>query len=215
MNLGVSGYSTDQELILFEEVGARLKPSVVVLIMCDNDFEGNTQDFAYRAYYKPRFEWDGQRLTPRNVPVPELTRSERVRLWLARRSNTWKLLKRATARWPAAEALFDVARSRPSRPDVELTAALLAALRARVEDVGASLVVVNSGHPREDTPLFHRLRVLMRRDGVRFLGLEAAFSEARAIRPSANWDFGSDPHWNVDAHALAAERIAAFLGPRP
>jgi hypothetical protein len=40
-NLGVSGYSTDQELLLFRSLGPEIDPDLVLLMLVRNDFEGN------------------------------------------------------------------------------------------------------------------------------------------------------------------------------
>jgi hypothetical protein len=213
VNLGVSGYSTDQELLLFESLGASLQPSVVLLVMCDNDFTGNTQDFVYHAYYKPRFDMSPAGLIRHNQPVPRLSPSEEARLWLGRHSNTWKLLRRATASFETFEP-FAVARSGPARPDVELAFRLVATLRHRAQEAGASFAVFNTGHRGEQTKLFHALRVHLRREGLTFLGLEDALSRARGERPNGLWDFGQNTHWNVDAHRVAAEVVHGFLVAR-
>jgi len=213
VNMGVSGYSTDQEYLLFESLGASFGATLVVLVMCDNDFEGNTQDFVYRAYYKPRFDLDTGGLVRRNLPVPRLSAPEEARLWLGRHSNAWKLLRRATAGLEAFD-IFEVARPRAGRPDVELAFQLIAALRRRLQEAGASLAVFNTGHRGERTGLFQALRVHLRREGVTFLGLEDALARARAERPEGRWDFGGNTHWNVDSHRVAAEVVHTFLVTR-
>jgi hypothetical protein len=213
INMGVSGYSTDQEYLLFEDVGAGLGPDLVLLFGVDNDFEGNARNFMYQAYYKPYFlaEADG-RLVLRNVPVPALDRSQRARLWLGRRSNLWNAF-RATG-WTSDR--FQVAASLETTDDqIGLMHALLALFRRRVEDAGARFVVFNTGHRGERTPLFQALRPRLRRDGFRFLGLEGTLGEARARQPDRHWDFGRDTHWNVDAHRLAAEVVAEYLRQAP
>jgi hypothetical protein len=53
VNMGVPGYSTDREILLLEELGLKLFPDLVVRVVCDNDFDANTEDFAYRRYFKP------------------------------------------------------------------------------------------------------------------------------------------------------------------
>lgn len=202
VNMGVSGYSTDQELLLFEDVGAALGPDLVLLFAVDNDFEGNARDFMYQAYYKPYFApADG--LALRNVPVPPLTRAQQARLWLGRRSNLWNA---ARSRW----APFQVATPMATTDDeLGLMHELLRLFRRRVDAAGATFVLFNTGHRGERTPLFQELRPRLRRDGFRFLGLEGTMGEARAT--SGRWDFGRDTHWNVDAHRLAAQVVAEYL----
>lgn len=41
VNLGVSGYSTDQELLLYEDEGRKYKADLAVIVVAVNDFEGN------------------------------------------------------------------------------------------------------------------------------------------------------------------------------
>lgn len=216
VNMAVSGYSTDQELILFEELGARLAPDVVLLVACDNDFEGNTEGFVYRWYYKPYFERtaDGK-LIRRNTPVPRLSRTERARLWLARHSNVWNAVRsrRPTSRLAVAIVhLFHVRPPLRSGEDpVELMAALTRAIRDHAEAAGARFGLVNTGHRGEHTPLFHALRPYLRRDGISFLGLEGELKRSRQLQPWGYWDFGDDTHWNVDAHRRVAEIVNAYL----
>jgi hypothetical protein len=206
VNMGVSGFSTDQEYLLFEDVGAALAPDLVLLFAVDNDFEGNARDFMYQAYYKPYFlpRPDGT-LALRNVPVPTLSRGQRAKLWLGRRSNVWNGLR-------SASSLFQVAEPAATTGDpLGLMHAVLAQFRRRAEEAGAAFVVFNTGHRGERTPLFQALRPRLRRDGFRFLGLEGTLGEARLREPQRHWDFGRDTHWNVDAHRLAAEVVAEYV----
>jgi GDSL-like lipase/acylhydrolase family protein len=212
VNAGVSGYSTDQEYLLFQELGQPLGASLVVLVMCDNDFAGNVQDFAYGAYYKPYYEPGPEGLGLRNQPVPRRTRGEEARLWLGQRSNAWNALREATRRLTGSEGWLGVARPRVTHADpVAVTAALVLALRDAAAAGGAPLVVFNTGHRGEDTTRFHALRPALRREGVPLLGFEETMALARAENPAGQWDFGHDTHWGVDAHRLAGRVGAAFL----
>jgi len=207
VNLGISGYSTDQQLILFEETGRRLRPDAVLLVMADNDFPGNTQDFVYRAYYKPVFETRAGALVRPAGRVPTLSTSEGARWWLWRHSLLWR---RASALPEPLGRLFLVRSPRTSGDPLAVTLALVMALKESVEDAGATLVVFNTGHRGEETRWHQSLRPLLRERGCLFLGLEETLGRARLERPGA-WDFGRDSHWNVDAHRLVAEIAKAFF----
>lgn len=213
---GVSGYSNDQQLILLEELGPRLAPDLVVLVMCDNDFEGNGESFSYQQYYKPWFELaPAGELRRHHQPVPRLSAAQRARRWLGQRSNLWNLVRTRHSAWPAVQRAIDtlqvdVTHAPGSRP-VELTAALVVAIRDLSERLGAGFLTVNTGRAREELPLFHRLRPLLQRQGVRYGGLEGPLAHGRARHPDWPWDFGGDPHWNVAAHRLAAEVVAEQL----
>lgn len=216
VNAGVSGYSNDQQLILLEELGPQLAPDLVVLVMCDNDFEGNGESFSYQQYYKPWFELGpGRALVRHNVPVPRLGVAQRARLWLGQRSNAWNLLRSRRSDWPPLQQALaalqvDVTHAPGSRP-VELTAALVTAIRDLAERLGAGFLTVNTGRDRESMALFHRLRPLLQRRGVRYGGLEGPLARGRARHPDWPWEFGGDPHWNVAAHRLAAEAVGDQL----
>lgn len=210
VNLGVSGYSTDQEYLLYQELGASLQADLVILVACDNDFDGNLEDFAYLAYYKPYFEVSEGRLVRHNVPVPRLSRYQSAKLWLGRHSNLWNIGR--ASRFQTVSAFFQVARPRRSAQDAgQLMRELLGALKGDVERSGARFVLFNTGHRGEHTPLFQALRVGLRQDGFEFLGLEGTLGEAREKEPARPWDFGRDTHWNVAAHDLAAQVARNYL----
>ncbi|MDP6502035.1 MAG: SGNH/GDSL hydrolase family protein [Planctomycetota bacterium] len=75
LNLGVSGYGTDQELLLLAEYYDQLKPDIVFLIFdlsLDNDTGDNRTNLRYGGYYKPYFvEKEGGSLQVKGVPVPD------------------------------------------------------------------------------------------------------------------------------------------------
>jgi hypothetical protein len=216
INMAVSGYSTDQQLILLEELGLGLSPDLVVLVACDNDFEENVSGFVYHKYYKPYFQLGSEgRLRRRNDPVPQLCRAERVRLWLARRSNLWNAARTRRPSHPWAAGFIQLFAVRPplrsGEDPVRLTARLVRVLRDSSERAGARFCVFNTGHRGERTPLFHRLRPHLRRDRIRFLGLEEELQRARQADPAGRWDFPQDTHWNIDAHRRAAEVVHGYL----
>ena len=71
LNMGVSGYSTDQELLLWKNKGRLWKPDhVIVMLLPIQDLIDNLKEFNYE-YNKPHFQITkegGLQLT--NVPVP-------------------------------------------------------------------------------------------------------------------------------------------------
>jgi hypothetical protein len=72
INAGTGGYSTDQELLLFQQEGKKYRPDLTILLFYDNDVWFNNQPKYWRGH-KPLFQLgdDGSlRLT--NVPVPTL-----------------------------------------------------------------------------------------------------------------------------------------------
>ncbi len=216
VNLGVAGYSTDQEYVLFQELAGRLAPDVVVLVVCDNDFEGNTLDFVYRQYYKPRYGLGpAGTLVPDLAFAPALTGAQRTKLWLGRHSNAWNMVRSRESPSPGVQSvldLFQVATPRHSGDDpVRLMLAFEKAFRDAAQARGASFVTLNTGHARENTGLYHALRPLLREEGIAFLGMEGVLGAARTREPGRHWDFGHDAHWNVDATRLVASVLTGYL----
>ena len=74
INAGTGGYSSDQELLFFENEGHKYEPDLVLLVVCYNDIWYNTQDrysSSRDSWFKPLFELDGDRLVLTNVPLPK------------------------------------------------------------------------------------------------------------------------------------------------
>lgn len=70
INLGVSAYSTDQELLLIRREWGYYKPELVFLMIGGNDRAGNSSNMAY-GYYKPYFLMRGNQLAVQGIPVPK------------------------------------------------------------------------------------------------------------------------------------------------
>ncbi len=215
VNMGVAGYSTDQQYLLWQELGSRLDPDVVILVVCDNDYVGNTESFAYRQYYKPYFELapDGE-LHLRNVPVPRLSSIQRAKLWLGRESNLWNWVRNRNAEDPWLQSLIrmlEVDVSRPPRAPYRITSAIVESFARDVASRGAWFLVTSTGRRAEDPALFQNLSRNLEPEGIYSLDLFPILDAARRQEPDRAWDFPPDPHWNRDAHQLAAETLFDYL----
>ena len=214
LNLSISGYSTDQEILTFESDGAPLDPDVVILLMCDNDFDGNMESFAYGRYYKPRFLLDHGNVRLVDTPVPRAERRRPLRTWLFDHSAFQAALMSRLDR-PRFRALSTLVAPgvsvKSSGSPQDLMIALLEKLNREVAKVGATLVTFNTAHRGEKTQLFQSIRPHLDAAGIANLGLEAQLRDARRRRPEIQWDFGDDTHWNVAAHDLAARVIHLHL----
>jgi lysophospholipase L1-like esterase len=104
LNLGVSGYGTDQELLLLEHEGLALRPAAVVLNVCvGNDvFDNALPVYLYDGVTpKPYFATDGERLLLHDRHV-QLRGPGLVARWLADHSLAFDalLLSREEVRSP-------------------------------------------------------------------------------------------------------------------
>jgi lysophospholipase L1-like esterase len=181
LNLGVSGYGTDQEYLLARRVLPDLRPDVVVLFFSLNDSRDNRTNFRYGAYYKPYFERDETgRLALRGVPVP---RSLAYRF----AQHPW-LFKSYLARG-AASLLF---RPAPERRVPDVTRDLLLAVRDLARSTGARFAVAFV----QREPGFQAFCV---ESGIPFLDLSAAEQ------------YPEVGHWTPAGHVAVAEALQRFL----
>ena len=86
INAGVSGYSTDQELLWLQKEGVKYRPDLVVLTFCGNDEWMNRERLAYYIYYKPWFSLEHGQLQLHGVPVPRASPRTRFIYFLRRHS---------------------------------------------------------------------------------------------------------------------------------
>lgn len=180
---GVSGYGTDQELLLLEALVDRVRPDVVAVVYCENDLYECADDVAY-GKHKPRFVSAGGELRLEGVPVP--------RPWMERASLAWRAYLKS--RWERQFA------ARPRDPNAEW--ALVCDLYRRMRDVlrDRPLVVVSdqarlAGFAADEP-------------GIEHVDLGSAFGA-----DTARFHFPVDGHWNRDGHARAAEALARALRP--
>ena len=70
INLGVSGYGTDQEFLLLKREFDNYQPDLVLLVFTGrNDFKDNSTNVAHNFYYKPYFLKEGDSISLKGVPI--------------------------------------------------------------------------------------------------------------------------------------------------
>jgi len=70
INMGISGYGTDQAYLLLQRWFDHFQPDIIFLLYnSDNDLGENTHNKRY-GYYKPYFIIDNEQLKLKGVPVP-------------------------------------------------------------------------------------------------------------------------------------------------
>ncbi len=240
INLGVAGYSTDQEYLLYQRDGARLNPQAVVLLFFDNDVWFNSVMQEYRAR-KPMFQMDGGALRLAGVPVPPPDRSIPAAPCADCPSDLriLQLFERARQRASPASA---GARERPAVPRElqvyrrsepaeigkawQLTEALLNRLREATGNRLAVFYVPTVAAVYDDS--WRQTRELYGMDD----GWDIHLAESRLAEIclrlaipmlSPTWQFREqarrgkslyfleDGHWNGAGHRLAAEVLARYL----
>jgi lysophospholipase L1-like esterase len=181
VNAGVTAYGTDQEYLLLRRLWDRIKPDIVVLMVCvDNDRKDNTVNTRQDGPYKPYF--DLAQGTFKGIPVPWSRHLYFADNWLAQ--NSWVVRV-------AVSAYVLIAHPQVSVPDP--TEHLIGMMKAFVESKGARFLV--GLQFRE--PALEAALTAMKIPYVSFDGAEH--------------EFGDGDHWTPKGHELVAERLLTLL----
>ncbi|HXF47565.1 MAG TPA: SGNH/GDSL hydrolase family protein [Burkholderiaceae bacterium] len=218
VNFGVSGYSTDQELLLYRDKGAAYGPDVVVLVLAGNDYEDNARSKVYVYYHKPAFILDGDRLVLTNDPVPQSNVLLRTLAQIAQRSyvltqmnRTIEAMARGASAAPkaaptpgqATEALA-ATRPFPRTAGQAITVRLVRELATAVRSTGSQFVVVFTDGQGE---VARELTRAVADPAIVYVYLDDVFREAE----SGDLHLPQDFHWNAAGHALVAQTVTRAL----
>jgi len=239
LNLGISGSSTGNELVVQREVAARYDPDLVVLAFyTGNDFGDNSRELT-SSRHRVYFELDERGGLAR---VPRSGLRARAAAWLAQHSRfyLWQQVGVKAARdgfrerfggFPDKKLVYWNAPAGAAERAWEVLERLLVTLRAEVEDRGGALVVAvlpaaeqlfdenwgelleRAGERREELDPYYpeqRLRSIAERNGIRLLTMLDAFRAAAPHRSRAREDEWL--HYAGRGHFNAAgNRLAAEL----
>jgi methionine biosynthesis protein MetW len=221
LNFGVSGYGTDQEWLLYQALGRRSCPDLVLVALYGNDLSENQSAAAPSP--KPLFRLAGGTLALTNVPVPRPVPApappppgagERVKSWLRRHVRLYAaqaLARSELAGWRARPEAV----AAPPEAGVEITAALLRAFGREVTRDGARFAVALL--PDRETVLAVRdtpgpvAQALARADIARAIDLTAGFRASAAGDRARLFHVDNGAHWTAAGHARAAELLAPFV----
>lgn len=199
-NMGVSGYGTDQELLLFQRFAARYHPALVIAVYTNiNDPEDNTASMTNGGYAKPHYQLEDGALRLRGVPVPEGAPLRWARHGLLRRSYLARLL---AAREPAVAAPADVQDAQSEDP-LALTVRLLLAIRDRAREAGAQFLVALLGDASEITAALDRA-------GCAWVSLHQVTVKNGLFNPETSFPTHGR-HWNEEGHRRVAEVLLPYL----
>jgi len=208
LNAAVPGYSTDQELLWYEQQGCAFRADLVILQLCGNDLPANVADREYFMYEKPRLRRaaDGTRVDP-VLPLMAPSSGRRMHRWLLTHLALAGAVDRAVERMtrsPASELSLRMVRGREAPL---LTRWLLARLRERVESDQARLVVVTSSTWWDHYCGPYETFLQSLRDE----GFEVFATESSHGFDSAAHGIPGDGHWNAAGHACIARALAAYI----
>ena len=230
VNLGVSGYSTDQELLLYRELGAAYRPDVVMLLFVSNDVGYNGRPLGH-GHPKPVVRFRGDELVVSNVPVPASGWPLRVKYALQRNSALFNLARerlRSAARETGLnriagdEALVGAseaagAKETDALDPVALTKRLVLHLRDRVEQDGARFLLVLSttnADLERNAKVNELLGVWCKEIDLPCVDTYPAFRAYADENPSAVLFLQDRSHWSALGHTVAARALLGELTER-
>jgi len=187
INLAVSGYGTDQELLKLRLEGLSQKPAAAIVVFCENDVEEVLRDLMY-GKRKPRFTLSRDEPVLKSAPGPQ-------EFWESA-SFFYRSVRKQ---------VIEASQSPLSDDEVlagrKLVLRLFTAMAGELGETSASLVIVHVGAEWIETGF-------ARPPNAFLLDVQPALTAAEALGPVV---FAHDPHWNARGHRVVAEAIAAFV----
>ena len=234
VNLGCSGYGTDQEYLLLKREFARRKPDLAVIaVHVASDIYNNRYSFQY-GYHKPYFELEGDDLVLKNVPVPKDSLGTRINKYLTGRSALWnviadRMISGETFRARFVGWLDEMTEDTETRPTVSRTPASALICRLSQEIalyVGGQnskvLFMLIPDVPANERTIkvstdYDKLRQCLQESNIPMLDLEPVVERFFNERPMGLMTFKWDRHWSRDGHKVASdalqERIEEIFSP--
>lgn len=218
INAGVSGYSTDQELLWYENEGIKYETDLVILVLAGNDVGDNERQLVNTIYYKPRFILQDGELVLIGTPVPETSPQGKFIYSLSQRSALAYFLVQRYFDLRSLYAKTKDSSDRPNSPAAatdaktepfELTIALLDEIRNIAESQDAKFMIVTTdswwNYPSNET--YNDLLTAMRKNGFLVLDVESlpGFDPETMIIPK---DGG---HWNQSGNEFVATEVQALI----
>lgn len=194
INASVAGYSTDQQLLYYQDEGYKYQADAVVVLFCENDFLGNTVPRIH-WYNKPFFTHEDDTLLLRNVPVPELTYYQRLRKFLSGKSHFLSFMLKRISFVNASSYSYEGLEVYHAGV---ITEKLLSRLQTSVKANNAELILI--AIPMPEVPL-SILRGIAQRNQINFLDLAPFFIDQK------DFIIPDDGHWNNRGNKIAADAI--------
>ena len=217
INAGVSGYSTDQELLWYENEGIKYETDLVILVLAGNDVGDNHRQLVNTIYYKPRFVLQDGQLVLMGTPVPKTSPQGKFVYSLSQRSAlAYFLVQRyfdIRSLYARLKSKSDLSNPAKTATDAkaepfELTIALLDKIRNVAESRNAKFMIVTTdswwNYPTEET--YDDLLTAMRENGFLVLDVESmpGFDPETMIIPN-------DGHWNSSGNEFVAKEVQALI----
>jgi hypothetical protein len=199
INAGVPGYSTDQELIWFQDEGLKYKPDLTILVISPNDFD----DIVAFNTYKPRF------VIKNNTPFlmkplsKEITR-KKYSFW-----DNFFIYSFLRMRWDNFfSTKIEDYNNYTEKEKLELMKMILDKIRISSHQISSKFLIVIFDESEDRENFFQEYGI---ENNVSVLNLKSGFKEFREKNPDINIYFNYNPHWNQIGHKVVADLISEYL----
>jgi len=217
INAGVSGYSTDQELLWLKNEGIKYDPDLVILVFAGNDIGDNHQQLVNTIYYKPQFVIEDGHLVLTNYPVPKNSSQGKFMYYLSQRSALFYFL---VQRYFDLRSVYSKFIANPRAPissttaistkkeSFKLTTTLIHEIYHVAESTGAKLMIVTTDRwwnwPSSES--YQDFIEVLHSEGFSVLDVESmrGFDPERMLIPN-------DGHWSPDGHKFVATKVREFI----
>jgi lysophospholipase L1-like esterase len=217
INAGVSGYSTDQELLWYQNEGIKYETDLVIVELAGNDVSDNNRQLVSTIYYKPKFVLEEDQLIPTNYPVPKTSPQGKFIYSLSQRSAlVYFLVQRyfdllslyRDVKVNSHQTNSAVSGISAEREDFKLTIALLDEIRNIAKSRKAKFMIVATGRWWDSPPgeTYEDFINTLQTEGFLVLDVESmpGFDPEVMLIPK-------DGHWNQAGHEFVAKEIKAFI----
>ncbi|MGI0014581.1 MAG: SGNH/GDSL hydrolase family protein [Nitrososphaera sp.] len=217
INAGVSGYSTDQELLWFRGEGVKYDTDLVILVFAGNDIGDNYRQLVHTIYYKPQFVREEDQLILTGYPVPRTSPQGRFIYSLSQRSAlAYFLVQRyfdflslyRNFRTNSEHANASGPGISSTREPFGLTIALLDEMRNIAESKEARFMIVATdrwwNNPSGET--YKDFIDTLQTEGFLVLDVESrpGFDRGEMLIPD-------DGHWSRAGHEFVADKIKELI----
>jgi lysophospholipase L1-like esterase len=217
INAGVSGYSTDQELLWYRNEGIKYETDLVILVLAGNDVGDNDRQLVSTIYYKPKFVIEEDELVLIGYPVPKTSPQGKFIYSLSQRSAlAYFLVQRyfdllslyGKIKVNSDHANSPVSGINAEREPFKLTIALIDEMRNIAESRKAKFMIVATerwwNSPSRET--YKDFINTLQTEGFLVLDTESmpGFDPEVMLIPH-------DGHWNQSGHQFVAEEIKALI----
>lgn len=217
INAGVSGYSTDQELLWYEGEGIKYETNLVIVELAGNDVSDNDRQIVSTIYYKPKFVLEEGKLVPTNYPVPKTSPQGKFIYSLSQRSAlAYFLVQRyfdllslyRDIKVNSHHTNSSASGTSVEKEDFKLTIALLNEMRNIATSRKAKFMIVATDRWWDSPPneTYEDFINTLQTEGFLVLDVESmpGFDPEVMLIPN-------DGHWNQAGHKFVAEEIQAFI----